>query len=109
MNVAKLAIVVGAKLNHPPGLRFFSSMEQAQRIAEGSIVTVGGFPAVWVSGPIPDDATLAAWEAEYDEAIEVETKRQEAIKALSVKLLEDALNDPNAPQAVKDYKAAKKL
>ena len=70
---------------------------------------MGGLPAIWpdILGVPPDDSALAAWETEYDASVSLEAQEKSARAALQEKLFQDALNDPNAPQAVKDYKAAK--
>mgnify|MGYP001596852182 CR=1 FL=1 len=52
----------------------------------------------------------AAWAAK-ERSTELESLRQDALEAIKRQrdeiALEAALNDPNAPQAVKDFKAAK--
>lgn len=104
------------KLNHAPGLRCFATARAAIGAGEdrAALLAVGGVLIKWPAalGAPPDDATVAAWEAEYDAAADLEGKRAKALQALEDKREQDALaaalNDPNAPQAVKDYKAAKK-
>ena len=99
-----------------PGLRMFGSAKAATLAGENpaDLVSVAGILIKWPSalGAPPDEATIAQWEQERIAAVDLETKRRAAIKAIEDKARQDALdaalNDPNAPQAVKDYKQAKK-
>lgn len=103
---------------HPgiAGLRVFDGVTAAIQAGENpaELHTVGGNLVKWPAnlGPPPDDALVAQWEQERIEETDIATKKAAALKALEDKAWQDALdaalNDPNAPQAVKDYKNAKK-
>lgn len=101
------------KQNHAPGLRCFGSLKAAEHggADPATLVSAGGLLIQWPAGlgTPPTDSDVAQWETEYQEHVDVEKKRLAAVRAMSTKILEDALNDPNAPQEVKDYKAVKKL
>lgn len=99
------------KQNHAPGLRCFSSAKAAELGGAENLISAGGLLIQWPAalGTPPTDADVAQWETEYQEHVAIEKKRLAAMKAVSDKAFADALNDPNAPQEVKDYKAVKKL
>lgn len=73
---------------------------------------VGEWYVYWPKalGEFPGADTLAQWEREYSKQEELGNKRAAAIVALKAqeeeRLLAQALNHPDAPVAVKDYKAA---
>ena len=98
--------------NNAAGLRCFSDEKAAIQAGENpaNLHSVDGVFIKWPAalGAPPTSQDIVQWETEYDAHIDLEGKRLLALKAAQDAALEAMLNDPNAPQAVKDYKASKK-
>src|SRR3990167_9429229 len=89
------------------GVRCFSDAETAVMCGENpaTLHSVGGVLVKWPQnlGAPPTEQDVAAWVVELDAAMLLAGKKAAAEKALAQYVLDQALNDPNAPQAVKDY------
>jgi len=97
--------------NNAKGVRCFSDAATAVMCGENpaTLHSVGGILVKWPQslGAPPTEQDVTAWIVDFDAYTELQKKKGEAEKALQAYVLENALNDPNAPQAVKDYKAEK--
>lgn len=93
----KVAIVVGEKLGHPEGLRFFQNEDAAVMAGEDpkQLVTVGGYLCKWpeAAGPVPSTKTLEQWQAEYDARPAPASKAEQ--------LVDQVLADPAALSKLK--------